>query len=201
MNIFIISPGRTATTTFSKILSHLKGFTSDHESNVKKLGTTRLDYPSNHIECDNRLIFFLAGLTEKYSRDGILVILKRDNELIARSYNKRWAKIGIMKTWSQGIHMRDITDNNLDVGRDFVDYCYKNLDFFKKFWKDVIEIDIENPNQGLKELLQRLNREEQLDKILDLLKSTKLNKNKSGIKVFFSNLKFNLRVFLWDMFH
>ena len=97
MNVFFVSPGRTATTAFWKAFQCVEGYTCAHESNVQKLGAERLRYPNKHFELDNRLVFFLAELTTKYAKgNSVLVIIKRDHTAIAKSYNKRWSKINIM---------------------------------------------------------------------------------------------------------
>ncbi|MFO8086269.1 MAG: hypothetical protein R6T91_00500, partial [Bacteroidales bacterium] len=44
---------------------HLDGMTAGHETNRQKIDS-RLDYPDNHVEVDNRLVWFLGGLDKRY---------------------------------------------------------------------------------------------------------------------------------------
>jgi hypothetical protein len=54
MNIFVTGTGRCGTTTFSKACSHIKNYTSGHET---KAGIINRKYPNNHIEVDPRLFW------------------------------------------------------------------------------------------------------------------------------------------------
>lgn len=200
MNVFLISPGRTGTTVLANALKAVNGYTSSHESNVKKLGNQRFEYKRFHFECDNRLVFFLADLTKIYGKDGILVKVKRNKKKISESYNKRWPKINIMKAWSQGILLRDLNENNIDVAMDYVDYCYRQIDFFSNFWEKQIEIDIEKPAEGVSELMKIIDKEEFTEKIVQHLTNNFDNKNKTGLKKILSELKFNIRVLFHDLF-
>lgn len=90
MRIFVLTTGRTASTTFSKACSHFEGMTASHESKAGKI-KGRLDYPDNHVEIDNRLVWFLSSLEKIYkTEDTFYVYLKRDKEEVIKSYIKRW---------------------------------------------------------------------------------------------------------------
>jgi hypothetical protein len=199
MNVFVISPGRTATTTFSEAFASLPGYTSLHESRVTELGDRRILYPNNHIECDNRLVWFLCRLTRKYGEHSILVVLKRDKEKIALSYNNRWRKILIMKAFSQGILMRGFRSNNLDVCREYVEYCYEQIDFYSKYWNRVIYIDVDNPENGISELLETVGLTSHRTSIVEYVKNTRSNTNVGGIKSRIEALKYNFLCLLWDL--
>jgi hypothetical protein len=54
MNIFVTGTGRCGTTTFSKAYSHIKNYTSGHET---KAGIINRKYPNNHIEVDPHLFW------------------------------------------------------------------------------------------------------------------------------------------------
>ncbi len=62
MNVFVLGTGRCGTTTFMKACRHVTNCTSGHETRVNHVGPERLSYPSNHIEADNRLSWFLGRL-------------------------------------------------------------------------------------------------------------------------------------------
>ena len=199
MNVFIISPGRTGTTTFSKSLKKIEGYTSSHESRVDMLGDERINYPLMHIECDNRLVFFLPSLTEKFCKNSVLVCLNRNPSDIALSYNKRWQKINIMKAYSQGILMRRLNRNNQYVCRDYVDYCYFNINWFSKFWNDFICIELESPVQGVELLLKTINKESYLDAIIKDLEVRKDNTMRNRLTNKLDSIKFNLECLIHDL--
>lgn len=200
MNIFFISPGRTGTTTISMAFSSIDDFTSGHESRVNFLGEERVDYPDNHFECDNRLVWFLPRLTEKYGESGVLVIVNRNRSEIAKSYNYRWGGIGIMRAYSQGILMRRLNENNFEVCRDYVNNVYEHLDFIKKDWIKVINLDINNPKQGISEILTEVGKEKYLEKVLESLNTIKSNKNNKTIKVRFRHFSQNCVMLFQDLF-
>lgn len=192
----MISPGRTATTSLSQVLGDIEGFTSAHESRCNFLGCDRIDYPAYHIECDNRLVWFLPRLTKKYCNDSILVIIKRDREAIANSYFKRFFKINIMTAYSQGILMRDFKDNDLEVCFDYVDNVYEHLDYFATNWQHVIYLDISSPQEGLKELLTKIKRIDQYEMLISSLEEIKTNTNKFGIRSRINWIFFSFRFLL-----
>lgn len=200
MNVFFISPGRTGTTTISVAFSCITGFTSLHESRVKFLGDERVNYPTNHFECDNRLVWFLPRLSKKYAESSILVIVNREKLKIASSYNQRWGGIGIMRAYSQGILMRHLNENNLEVCKDYVDNVYEQLDFAKEEWGKVIYLDLDNPKQGVIEILKEINKEEYTDEILESFDTVKSNKNNKTIKVRVRQLIQNITMLFQDLF-
>lgn len=199
MNVFIISPGRTATTTIANAFSCLPGYTSGHETKVKYLGDERVDYANNHVECDNRLAWFLPRLTSKYSNDGLLVILNRDREKIAASYNKRWYKINIMKAYSQGILMRDFTENNADVCRDYVRSVNEQLAFAKSHWKKCITIELEDIDKGVDQIVEFMGMPECASDVKMYIKDNHDNENKMPPYLKGSIIKHGLRSIYWDM--
>lgn len=200
MNVFFISPGRTATTTLANAFKCIEGYSSLHESRVQLLGDERIAYPENHIEFDNRLVFFLADLTQKFAADrGVLVIVCRDHHAVAGSYNRRWSKINIMKSWSQGIHLRDLNQNNYEVALDFVQYCYRQLDYFKMQWECVVELDVHNPEAGIQELLHIMGESEYADEVSQYLKEKYHNLNENGLRNKIADLWFNVRCLAKDL--
>lgn len=201
MNIFVLSPGRTATTTLSYAFSKIEGYTSGHEINVQYLGQKRVDYPLKHIECDNRLVWFLPRLTKKYSKDGVLVIIYKDFNQIADSYNKRWYKINMMKSYSQGILMRSLNQNTSDVCLDYVENVYEHLEYFSDHWEKVVRINLDSPRKGLTDLLKCIDKENDVERILKILNQKQLNKNLSRLDRFFANLKFNFKALIHDFFN
>jgi hypothetical protein len=199
MNIFLISPGRTGTHALSVALKHLDGFTSEHESKSNKLGEARLVYQNNHIESDNRLFWFIEKLTQNYGNTSILVIVNRDKEKIVNSYSKRWGKVNILKSYSQGILMRPLAENSTKIVRDYVNHVYDTLFFYQERWCKYIEIDIENPEEGMRDLLKYVDQENKLDIILSHLNEKKSNTSRGFIHRKLDALNFGLKLILWDL--
>lgn len=198
-NVFILSPGRTATTSLAMVFKRLEGYTSGHETQSQLLGDSRVRFPENHIECDNRLCWFLERLTRFYGSSGILVIVHRDEDKIAKSYNQRWYKINIMRAYSQGILQRPLTDNNLSVCADYVSHMYEKLNFWETQWNHVVHLDLAAPELGLSQLLGLLSRESDMEDLLRALNETRSNENLSGFRFKLSNLVFNLKLVLTDL--
>ena len=200
MNVFILSPGRTATTTLSEAFSCVKGWSSAHESRSQLLGDERVNYPEKHLEFDNRLTWFLPRLTKKYSSSALLVIVQKKQCRLASSYNKRWYKMNIMKSYSQGILMRDLKDNNLDVCKDYVSNVYEHLEYVSKDWMDCIYLDIDNPEEGVVGILNYIGgTESDLKEILEFLKTTVSNKNEFSLYQRLSWVWFAFRFFVGEL--
>jgi hypothetical protein len=110
MNIFVLSPGRSGSQTFARACAHLTNFTAGHETRAAHIGSSRFDYPDQHIEADNRLTWMLGSLAKVYQgREVFYVDLRRDPEKVALSYlyrwNTSWFKSPIIKAFAQGIVM------------------------------------------------------------------------------------------------
>lgn len=106
MKIFVLTTGRSGSTTLYNACKQLKGFTVGHESKKKVIGWDRLEYSENHIEIDNRLSFFLGSLWLRYANDENVkfVYLERDLNPTAESFLRRWRlPHSIVRTWAEGV--------------------------------------------------------------------------------------------------
>lgn len=199
MNIFVVSPGRTATTTLSSAFGALDGYSSGHETQTSYLGTDRITFPANHVECDNRLIWFLPRLTRRYGANSMLITVKRSNDKIASSYNKRWGKVNIMKAYSQGILLRSLSDNNIDVCRDYVSNCYEHLEFFAPHWRYHITLELDAPDPAVNEVCRLVDRAHNASDVLSTLYNTVSNQNRPSWRRKIDAVHFNLRALIWDI--
>lgn len=146
-NVFVISSGRTATTTFAQAASHLPGWTADHETRVSLPLADRVDYPEHHIEADNRLLFYLPQLETRFGDDALYVYLVRDPEKIAQSYAKRWhLTVSVVRAYTHGLRMipRVSEDDVLSHCRDFVAYADQTFRAFLDRQTNVQFFDIED---------------------------------------------------------
>jgi len=128
-NVFILSTGRCGSTTFAKACEHFTNYSSGHETRTHLLGSSRLAYPSLHIESDNRLSWLLGRLDEKFGDTAFYVHLTRNVSDTAKSYAKR--KGGIMAAYQgTGIIMHCTEDDQYQVASDYIDTVTKNISLF-----------------------------------------------------------------------
>lgn len=134
MNVFVLSTGRCGSQSFAQACRHLQNLTSGHETHPHLLGVQRVMYPDDHIEIDNRLSWFLGRLDEVYGPSAFYVHLVRDEQAVARSYNKRWrVPGGIMAAYHTGILMRGRgPGNDLATCLDYVRTVNSNIAMFLK---------------------------------------------------------------------
>lgn len=148
MNVFILSTGRSGSTTFTRVSAHIQNFTSGHESNTGQLGCNRINYPDNHIESDNRLSWFLGRLEQKYGDRAFYVHLKRDRMETARSYSKRFAKGFIMQAYSRGIYVGlPSNTSDLDICLDYYDTVNTNIEIFLQNKSNKINFSLQNAHE------------------------------------------------------
>jgi hypothetical protein len=153
MNVFVLCTGRSGSETFIRACSHITNFSSGHETRVPNIGGTRLNYPDNHIEADNRLSWFLGGLDKRYGDNAFYVHLDRNREAVINSYNRRWKHVnGIMRAFGGGILMRDLKklkpEDRLRICGDFYDTINDNINFFLKDKSRKIVVQLENFKVG-----------------------------------------------------
>jgi len=148
MNIFILNTGRCGSTTIIRACQHIENYTSLHESRSSMLADERLNYAENHIEADNRLLWFLGQLDAKYGDDAFYVHLKREREATVVSYNRRWnSDITIVKGFGESILIRKaekLSDlEKLQISSDYYDTANSNIEFFLKDKTRKMEMNLE----------------------------------------------------------
>jgi hypothetical protein len=183
-NIFCLCAGRTASTSFAKACSHITNFTSAHESLVGILSTRRLDYPTHHIEIDNRLVWFLPQLNKKFpDEDTYYVHLKRNKTDVAKSYLERWhISESIVKAYGHGILMKNkISETEkMSICLDYVEHVDSCIDIFLEDRTNKIVMDITNLKQNFPEFHQKIQAEGDLNLCLEEFDKVS-NKNKTNI--------------------
>jgi len=132
MNIFILNTGRCGSTTFIKACEHISNYTCAHESLVTQTGNKRLAYPSQHIEADNRLSWFLGRLDKQYGNNAFYVHLSRDKQKTINSFSQR-EDYGIMKAYKEGILLDGEKNQTAkQVAEDYIETVETNIFFFLK---------------------------------------------------------------------
>jgi len=136
-NVFVLCTGRCGSVTFTKACGHLTNFTAGHESRASRIGTDRLDYPTGHIEADNRLSWHLGELGRRWDGRGTLYVhLMRDPDMVAASFAKRWDSTyrpSMIRAFGHGIVMRTQDwpeERRLDVARFYADTVNSNIEEF-----------------------------------------------------------------------
>jgi len=131
VNVFILSAGRVGSKSFASACQYITNYTAGHESRIDMLADDKTNYPTFHIESDNRLSWLLGRLEKKYGNDAVYVHLVREPEEVADSYNNRWSiKGGIVKAYSSGILMQSMAKNNIETCMDYVETVNLNIESF-----------------------------------------------------------------------
>ncbi len=159
-NIFVLTTGRSGSVTFIRACQHISNYTSSHESRTGIVGPTRLDYPDNHIEADNRLSWFLGRLDRTYGNNAAYIHLKRDTSKVAASYAKRHFPGGIIPAYRYGIYFPKSPDNlNLLVAEDYCDTVNSNIELFLKNKQKKMTFDLENAKRDFGKFWKMINAE------------------------------------------
>ena len=87
MRVFVLTTGRSGSTSFARACGHASNFTSGHETNIDRVDG-RFDFPDQHVEVDNRLAWMLPQLAAA-NPDAFYIHLIRDPDATARSYAAR----------------------------------------------------------------------------------------------------------------
>lgn len=144
MNIFVLTPGRSGSTTFARACSHITNYTAAHESRVGFVGKTRLAYPPAHIEVDNRLVWFLGRLDQAYGDDAFYVHLTRDRLATAKSLLQRYGS-GIIGAYAFAIlWKKPYRQDPLEVCLDYLDTVNSNIDLFLQDKTHKMDFSLEN---------------------------------------------------------
>ena len=159
MNVFILNTGRCGSTTFIKACRHITNYSSAHESQSTLIGESRLTYPVNHIEADNRLSWILGRLDAVYGDDAFYVHLSRDKNTTAESFARR-NNFGIMKAYREGILMHEQqNDSALELAQDYIETIESNIALFLKDKTHTLEFSLENAEQDFKQFWELINAE------------------------------------------
>lgn len=159
MRVFVLTTGRAASKTFAQACQYIDGMTSAHESNCGQV-LSRLDYPDNHIEIDNRLVWFLGGMDKRYQdSDTFYVYLTRDNEKVVESYLSRWHfSVSIVRAFYHGILM---IPKKPDIGtarescRLFVQTVDENTRYFLQHRSNWSQVRVENLEQDFFQFMDK----------------------------------------------
>ncbi|MEE8601599.1 hypothetical protein [Euzebya tangerina] len=193
MRVFVLGAGRTGSTSLARACQHMTNYTAGHESHRDTLGPSRLDYPDNHIEVDNRLSWYLGRLYRTYGDQAAYVHLRRDPALVARSFVDRWrpdvpplrwrirrALTGrfrwnsLIDSYAYGVLQRNEfwpDDQRPAVARDLVETIEGNVTHFLHGVRHALEIDINDGPVALRRLWDFVGAEGDFDRAAEELMS------------------------------
>lgn len=166
MNVFVLNTGRCGSTTFIKACSHIKNYSSSHESRVHLLGQARLSYPQNHIEADNRLSWLLGRLHNSYGNNAMYIHLTREKNATARSFARR-VNHGIMRAYANEIVVNDSVENDpMSLALDYCDTVNQNIEYFLKDKDRTLLLSLENIQEDFEKFWNFIGAEGDLDAAL-----------------------------------
>ena len=170
MNVFVLCTGRCGSTTFAKACSHITNYTASHESRIGAAGITRLDYPPNHIEVDNRLSWFLGRLNERFGNSAFYVHLTRNPDQVAESFRARWDS-GIMQAYRTGISptTQNPAIEPIALAGDLVRTVNSNIDLFLRDKTLKMTMQLENLKDQFPAFFERIGAQGDLNLALDEL--------------------------------
>lgn len=148
MRVFVLNTGKCGSTTFFEACKHITNYTCGHETNTHKL-IGRLIYPDNHIEIDNRLIFFFGELESHYP-NAYYVHLIRNTKDCVNSLNQRWMEGSINRAFLENILMTSPLHWTLEMKyKACENYYYTTNMNIANFLKDKKHIffQLEQPQQ------------------------------------------------------
>ncbi len=166
MNVFVLSTGRTGSLSLERACRHISNFTVSHESKCQETGTDRVRFPSNHIEIDNRLSWYLGRLHDNYGDKAFYVHMTRNRDDTAKSYLKRWNReTGIVRAYAYGIQKRQEheIDNPKEICLDYVDCVNENIEVFLENKSHKMTFSLENGEQDFRKFWQFIGAEGNLE--------------------------------------
>lgn len=166
MNVFILNSGRCGSTSFIKACEHITNYTSGHESRIHLPGSSRLEYPGNHIEADNRLCWFTGRLNAIYADKAYYVHLKRSFDDVVNSFARR-ADFGIMKAYREGVYLNVKQELEAEfVASDYLDTVESNIRYFLSDKSHVLDVSLETIQADFVKFWEFINAEGDLQKAL-----------------------------------
>ncbi len=166
MNVFVLTAGRSGSTTFIAACRHIRNYSAGHETRTRLIGPARLAYPACHIEADNRLVWYLGRLDAAYGANARYVHLKRERLACAASFARR-ADFGIMRAWREGVLLGgEAGQTALEFALDYLDTVEANIRAFLRDKPHRIEFRLEHAAEDFARFWDWIGAEGDLDAAL-----------------------------------
>ncbi|MEQ6166539.1 hypothetical protein AAOE16_05040 [Ekhidna sp. MALMAid0563] len=201
MNVFVLTTGRSGSAAFINACKFISNYTSGHESNSRILTAEKFKYSTNHIEADNRLIWFLGSLDKAFGNEALYVNLVRNKKETVNSLKKRiLSNTSIIRSFASGIlktPYQTLDDTEIDqVTNLYYDTVYDNIALFLKDKDNCITVHLESINEDFKKFWDEINAEGDLQAALNSFDSP-VNATKKQL-----NLGYKLKSFVQQqLFH
>lgn len=145
MRVFILTTGRSGSTTFAAACSHITNYTSGHET---RNFLAKLDFPNAHIEVNNRLAWLLPMLARKYP-SAHYCYLERDHEMTARSFVRWSVRHGdhpgqLFHAYRTALKMGAVRRSPIEDARDLVDLVQTTIREFLLTKTNVSRVRLEH---------------------------------------------------------
>lgn len=152
MKVIVLCSGRSGSTTLYRACQFIDDFTVGHESRVELLGAERFDFPDQHIEIDNRLIWQLGNLGQHIGDQAMYVHLIRERSAVKQSFiNRLYQPKSIFYSYCESIKKstpEKLCANEIALlSDDFLDNIDANIRYFLKDKTHQMEFHIENYHQ------------------------------------------------------
>ncbi len=163
MRVFILCTGRCGSLAITEACKHMDNYSASHESLSQYFGKERFNYPDNHIEADNRLVWHLGYLNKYYADKPFYVHLKRNREKTAQSLMKRFYQDSIMDCFCIGIRMTPSEklskQQRLQACYDYIDTVTLNIEHFLSDKSKVMAINLETIEEDFGKLWNQIHAE------------------------------------------
>ena len=155
MRVFVLCTGRCGSVTFARACSFIRNYTVGHESRWGRFGMDRLDYPENHIEVDNRLVWYLGLIDRIYGNEAFYVHLTRSRQHVIESFAQRHHR-ELMAGWRAIIDM-EMSGTPQQRAAEYVDCATAAIQSFlkdKPYW---VPVPIEDAKCGFTRMCSVIN--------------------------------------------
>ena len=193
MKVIVLCSGRTGSNTLYRASQFIDNFTVGHESQVKLLGAERFDFPDQHIEIDNRLIWQLGSLEQHIGNQAMYVHLTREKLAVKQSFiNRLYQPKSIFYSYCESIKKSTPEKLSLDeidyLADDFLDSIDANIRYFLKDKTHQMEFRVENYKQDFAQFWEFINAKGDYEKAL-----TEWSKKHNSSKKSKTNFPYDLK--------
>lgn len=163
MRVFVLGTGKCGTTTWAKACGAITNYTSSHESRCHLI-EKRTWYPDQHIECANRLAWFLGTLDRRYGDDPLYVHLTRNRGDVVHSMSVHWRDEGnLLRAVGRGLLQRGTEPIAGEEWPKLAELCVAtiedNIALFLRGKPNVVRASLPDLRPGFDEMWRRIGAE------------------------------------------
>lgn len=164
MRVFVLTTGKTGSTTFAAACSHISNFTSAHESRCH-LVKARCWFPDRHIEVANRLAWFLGTLDRLYGDGPLYVHLTRPRSQVITSMAARWRDDGasLLRAMDSGILQRSPRRDWPQLAALTAQTVEDNIALFLRDKTNVVDVALPDLRPGFDAMWRRIGAQGDID--------------------------------------